>query len=375
MGNRRIVSSDDHIFEPPDLWTSRIESRFKERAPRIIHRDEDDTDWWYYDGYKGMHMGAGAQAGIRFEEPEKLSYADKLENVRPGGYIPDEHIKDMDIDGIDISIVYPTVGLNLYIVPDGEILSAFFRVYNDWIAEFCESYPRRLKGIGMLNIDDVQEGVRELERCAKKGLAGAMITVYPIENRSYDSPEYEPLWAAAQDLGMPLSLHIGTNRENESSEFVDPETFRPSFLANVDHWVRMSLGHMIFSGVFERYPKLQIGSIEMELSWVPHFLDRIDYTYTQRPPGEKYGWHRFKDDMLPSDYFHRNVFLGFQEDALGIRDRHAIGVDNLLWGSDYPHFESTFPRSREIIEEILVDCTEEEKGKIVGGNAARIYDL
>ena len=133
----------------------------------------------------------------------------------------------------------------------------------------------------------------------------------------------------------------------------------------------MSLGHIIFMGVFERYPKLSVGSIELELSWAPHFLDRMDYTYTQRVPLDS--WHRFQEDMLPSDYFRRNVFLGFQEDALGIRDRHIIGVDTLLWGSDYPHFESTFPKSQEILKEILVDCTEEEKAKIAGGNAARVY--
>ena len=112
--------------------------------------------------------------------------------------------------------------------------------------------------------------------------------------------------------------------------------------------------------------------MEHELSWIPHFLNRIDYTYTQRVQEERY---RFKEAMLPSDYFHRNVFAGFQEDAMGIRDRNVIGVDNLLWGSDYPHVESTFPRSRQIIEEILKDCTEEEKAKMAGGNAARIYHL
>ena len=111
----------------------------------------------------------------------------------------------------------------------------------------------------------------------------------------------------------------------------------------------------------------------MELSWVPHFLDRIDYSYTERPLKEAF--YRFQEDMLPSNYFHRNVFVGFQEDALGIRLRDIIGVDNLLWGSDYPHVESTFPKTREILEEILADCTEEEKAKIVAGNATRIYHL
>jgi predicted TIM-barrel fold metal-dependent hydrolase len=147
---------------------------------------------------------------------------------------------------------------------------------------------------------------------------------------------------------------------------------RSSFLCNADHWVRMSIADMIFSGVFERYPHLQIGAVEHGFSWVPHFLDRLDYPYTQRVQQDRY---RFKENMLPSDYSHRNVFLGFQEDALGIQQRGLIGVDQFLWGSDYPHVESIFPRSRQIIEEILAECTEEEKAKIAGGNAARIYPL
>jgi len=373
MTDYRVISLDNHVYEPPELWTSRVESKFRDRAPRIVRRREDDTDWWICDGLKGQGAGAGAQAGRRFEAPEKLKFADKIENLRPGGYLPEEHVKDMDLDGIDVSIVFPTVGLLLYSVPDSELLTALFRAYNDWVAEFCQPFPHRIKGVAMLNIDDVQEGVKELERCAKLGLAGAMITVYPPEDRAYDSPAYEPLWAAAQDLGTPLNLHIGTNRPGPGQQFVDIETIKPAFFCNVDHWVRESLAHMIFSGVFERYPNLQVGSVEMELSWATHFLDRMDYTYTQRPPHGV--WYRFKEDMLPSDYFHRNVFLGFQEDALGIRDRHIIGVDNLLWGADYPHFESTFPRSRQILEEILVDCTEEEKAKIAGGNTARVYHL
>jgi predicted TIM-barrel fold metal-dependent hydrolase len=189
-------------------------------------------------------------------------------------------------------------------VPDSALLSEIFRGYNDWLAEFCTGEPKRLKGIAMINVDDVQEGVEELERCAKMGLAGGMVTVYPPEGKGYDNPMYD--------------------------------------------------------------------TVEHELSWIPHFLNRIDYTYTQRVQQERY---RFEEAMLPSDYFRRNVFAGFQEDAMGIRDRHIIGVDNLLWGSDYPHVESTFPRSRQIIEEVLMDCTEEEKAKIAGGNAARIYHL
>ncbi len=374
MANYRIISTDSHVYEPPDVWAGRIEPKFKDQAPQVVHL-EDMGDWWFCNGHKLVGAFAGAQTGRRFEEPEKLTRADVFENVRPGGYIPEEHVKDMDADGVDIGLIYPTVGLLLYGMSDGELLTAVFRAYNDWIAEFCKSVPKRLKGIAMLNIDDVQVGIKEMERCFKMGLSGAMITCYPPEERPYDSLEYEPLWAAAQDLGIPLGLHIGTNRPGPGQEFANVDELTPAFLCNAEHWVRMSLAQMIYSGVFERYPKLQVGSVEMELSWAPHFIDRLDYNYTQRARDffKKGYWDRYKGDMLPSDYFHRNVFLNFQEDALGIRERHIIGVDNLQWGSDYPHPESTFPRTHQILEEIMVGCTEEEKAKIAGGNAARVY--
>ena len=374
MAGLRIISSDNHIFEPPDLWLDRIEPKFKDRAPRIVR--EGDEDWWHCDGKRVQGTGigfGGAQPGRRFEDVATLTVADVFENVRPGGYIPEEQIKDMDIDGIDVSILYPTAGLQLFKEPDSELLTAIFSTYNDWLAEFCRTSPKRLKGIAMINLDDVQVGVRELERCKKLGFIGAMITSYPPEGRRYNQPEYEPVWAAAQDLDMPLSLHLATNRLGcGEADWTRPDDLRPAMITNVDHHVRMSLADMIYSGVFEEYPKLQVGAVEFALSWAPHFIDRMDYDYTQRSQELT---HRFMDNMLPSDFFHRNVFVGFQDDALGLRLRDIIGVDNMMWGSDYPHQESTFPKSREIIDEVLADCTEEEKAKIVGGNAARVYKI
>jgi predicted TIM-barrel fold metal-dependent hydrolase len=375
MSTYRIISSDNHVFELPDLWQSRIESKFKDRAPQI-HREEDG-DWWYCDGKKleGAGFGsAGAQTGRRFEEAENLTHGDLFENIRPGGYIPEEQIKDMEVDGVDVGILYPTAGLQLYKIRDGLLLTAMFRTYNDWVAEFCEVSPDSLKGIAMINIDDVNEGAADLEHCANQGFVGAMIPVYPPKFRRYDSLEYDRFWGAAQDLEMPLSLHVATNRygsgENDGSETGGA---RVGIAPNQDFFPRVSISDMILSGVFERFPKLQVGVVEHELSWVPFFLTRLDYTYNQQGFGRE--GYRFKEDMQPSDYFHRNIFLGFQEDELGIRLRDIIGVDNLQWGADYPHMESTFPKSQAILEEILADCTEEEKSKIAGGNAARVYRL
>ena len=373
MADYRVISGDNHVIEPGDLWTSRAESKFKDRVPHIERLE--DGDWWFCDGYKFVGTADGTQTGLRFEDPSKLTETRTVEEIRPGGWIPEEHVKDMDEDGVYGSILFPTIGLSLFGTEDSRLLTEMFRVYNDWLAEFCKPFPDRLKGIAMLNIDDVQEGVKELERCAKMGLAGGMITVYPPPGREYHLLEYDLLWAAAQDLQMSLALHIGTNRAAPGEElFAVGSVTRPTTVCNTDHWVRISLGDLIFSGVFQRFPKLQIGAVEHELAWVPYFLERMDYTYTQREPLEGW-WEHYKGDKLPSEYFHSNVFLGFQQDGLGIKMRDIIGVDNLMWGADYPHIESTFPRSRQILEEILADCTEEEKAKIAGGNASRIYGL
>ena len=374
MADYRVISSDNHVFEPADLWTSRAQPKYKDRMPRLERLE--DGDWWYSDGYRITGTASGTLAGVRFEDPSKLRLNNPVEEVRPGGYIPEEHVKDMDEDGVYGSIVYPSVGAELYEnIPDGDLLSEIFRIYNDWLAEFCKPFPDRLKGIACISTDDIKSGVKELERCAKMGLAGAMIPVMPLPGMDYHLPEYDILWAAAQDLQMPLSLHVTTIRPGPGREAVGGDGGQsPASSCNSDHWVRMSLAHIIFSGVFHRFPKLQIGAVEHELAWVPHFLRRLDYTFSQRVLREEW-WDRYARDRLPSEYYYSNVFVGFQEDDLGIKMRDIIGVDNLQWGADYPHAESTFPRSREILEEILVDCTEEERAKIAGANAARVYNL
>jgi predicted TIM-barrel fold metal-dependent hydrolase len=364
-----LISSDSHIVEPPDLWAERMDRRYRDRAPRVV--EEDDGDWWFVDGVRTNSFQGGAQAGKRFESQEALRPAARFREVRPGAYLPGEYLRDNELDGVHVSVIYPTEGLQLFRVPDSDLLTAVFRAYNDWLVDFCRTDPTRLKGIALLNVDDVPAAVAELERTRRAGLAGAMLTVAPPDDRSYDRPEYEPLWAAAADLEAPLSLHVDTNRPAPGTTWDSNRTTRAALLANADHWVRLSLAHLIFSGVFERHPRLRVGSVEHELSWAPHFIDRLDYTYTQR--ARRVGWYRFETDALPSDFFRRNLFLSFQEDALGIRDRDLIGVDLLMWGSDYPHTESTFPRSRQILERILAGVPEADRRKITAANAARLY--
>jgi predicted TIM-barrel fold metal-dependent hydrolase len=368
MATYQLISSDSHIIEPADLWQERIDRPFRDRAPRLVH--EAEADQWYADGVKFGAIGINQQAGVRFETPEHLTLQGRMATVPRGGFDPHVHVQDMDRDTVAGGVLYPSQGLTTYRIPDSTLLSAIFRAYNDWLADFCQPYPHRLKGIAMLNVDDVQDAIGELQRAAKLGLAGGMIPLRPLEYR-YDHPRYEPLWAAAQDLAIPLSLHTGTRRWRPGTDGNDPTLVDIVERTNKEHDVRIALAAMIFAGVFERYSRLKVGAVEFEVAWAPYFLARMDNLYTEQAIGVH--GRRFTGGAVPSDFFRQNIFLSFQEDTVGIQLRALIGVETLLWGSDYPHAESTFPRSRAIVERILHGVPDEEQAQIAGGNSARLY--
>jgi predicted TIM-barrel fold metal-dependent hydrolase len=364
-----ILSSDSHVFEPPDLWKTRIDAAFRDRGPRMERIDGADAIVVEADQVLSG-IGLISNAGARFDAPETISGRARFEDVHRGGYDPEQHLADMRLDGVAGEVLYPSQGLFYFRVADTALMSAIFRAYNDWLAEFCRTDSARLKGIAMVNLDDVQDGIKELERAARLGLAGAMITEYPLEHRRYDQPEYEPFWAAAEALALPLSLHTATRRQGKIRGAGDKTLRDASSRATKAFYPALSMCDMIFSGVFERHPRLTVAIVEFELSWAPHILASMDYTYRER---HEEAIHRFQDGLRPSDFFARNVVLSFQEDAVGIRLRDTIGVDNMMWGSDYPHSESTFPQSRKILAEILAGVPEDEQAKIVGGNTARVY--
>lgn len=371
MSLNTLVSSDSHIVEPPDLWTSRMKGEFAERAPRVV--SEEKGDWWYIDGKRSMSF-LGVQTGDRFEKDARdLITQARWEDVRSAAYDPRAFVEENERDGVVASVIYPSEALLAYAVPDSALCSAIMETFNDYIAEFCSADPARTKGIALINVDDPGAGVKEMRRCREAGLAGAMITVLPPVGQAYDHPRYEPLWAAAADLDMPLSMHVATGREFASVDANQPSVVevKESAFYLQDHFIRKSLGELIFSGVFERYPGLRVGSVEHEVCWIPFFLSQMDYCYTDRPL--RGDWHRFSAGVLPSDFFRNNCFVSFQEDAVGIRTRDVFGVHTLMWASDYPHTESTFPRSQEILGKILEGVPEDEQALIVRDNTAKLY--
>ena len=332
-----VLSSDSHVFEPPDLWQTRIDRAFRDRAPRIERISGGDYVVVETDQILSG-IGLISNAGARFEAPETISPEGRFEDVHRGGYDPEQHRKDMALDGVAGEVLYPSQGLFYFKVADTVLMSAIFRAYNDWLAEFCRADPARLKGIAMINLDDVQDGIRELERTASLGLAGAMIAEYPAEDRRYDQTEYEPFWAAAAALDMPLSLHTATRRQGKIRG-AGPGTLRDaSSRATKAFYPALSLCDLIFSGVFERHPRLRPAIVEFELAWAPHLLSTMDYTYRERHgeaiyrfkglPSRRRGRHA-AERLLPPQ---RRLELpgGRHRHSPARRHRHRQHPDNMM---------------------------------------------
>jgi len=376
MADYKLISADSHIVEPPEMYAGRIEPKFRDRAPKMERRKTPngrEYDAWVIDGMQVGTLGAVMQAGQRFEDPSQIDFLGVWEDVRKGAYYPHAMITENEEDGVWGSCLQPSQGLFWYRLSDSGLLSEICRVYNDWITDFCKPYPERLKGIAMLNVDDVDEGCRELERCKKLGLVGAFIPVSPLPDRPYRDPVYDLLWATAQDHEMPLLLHIGTPRGGvPGCEFtMNIGELTGAGRSTTDYWVRYSLSAMLFAGVFDRYPRLKIGSVEHETAWIPHWLKQMDFTYRERPVFTK-GW-KSREGMLPSDYWHRNMFVEFMEDDLGVELRKHIGVETMLWGSDFPHAESTWPQSKQFLDRIFAGVPDEDRRKITSDNAAKLF--
>jgi predicted TIM-barrel fold metal-dependent hydrolase len=359
-----MLSSDSHVMEPPDLWKA-TPRRFADVAPRVEFGD--DADWWIIDGQRMFSFSVATKAGIRFGDQRGLLVDYRFDQVRRGSHDPAAHLRDNETDGVWGSVLYPSVGTMLYNLTDSAAIDALAAIYNDWMAEWCATAPDRLKGVGILNVDDPVAAARELARIRDRGLGGALIPVSPADDMPYDDPRYEPLWLAAEEARMPLSLHIATNRT--------PDAWRILWtqwgFQGADRFVRDSLSQMIFGGVFERHPQLRVGSIEHEMAWLPHFVERIDYSYTQRTP--RAPWHEFADGQVPSHFVARNVFVTFIEDRPGVLARSQMATAMLMWGSDYPHTESTFPRSKKMVDELLDGLDERERRALTFDNAASLY--
>ena len=376
MSELNVLSADSHIVEPADFWTTHIDKAFAERAPQAHVADNGEV-MFLVDGNTPLgSVGAPSQAGLRFDSPEQVSFEASWDEVRPGCSQPEPRLADMHRDGVSGEVIFPTLGARLYAVADGALLSACFRAGNDWLMEqFGGDYRNTFKPVALLNVHDVDDAVRELGRCVRGGMVGAMIPTYSGEDYPYNHPMFDKLWAAAEDLQSPLTFHIAAccagpgQRSIFTSDWQKPDA--AAYSSTQDYWVRRSIGSIIFAGVLERFPGLRFAIVEHELSWLPYFLRQMDMHYTELSQTAPY---RFKNEILPSDFFRTQIYTTFQEDKLGLQTLpDLIGTDTLMFGSDYPHAESTWPRSQEFLADMLQDQSADVARKLVHDNVARLF--
>jgi predicted TIM-barrel fold metal-dependent hydrolase len=365
MATYRLISADSHVNEPPDLWHTRVDKQYRDRAPRLaLDIPGKEGAYFLYEGYAPHPIGIGFGAGKSPEELKTFLTQATYADARPGGWDPAERMKDNEIDGVDADVLYTTLGFRIFWLKDAGLQADCFRVYNDWLAEFVSYAPKKMAGLAMISLYDPKAGARELERCAKMGLKGAMIWCSPPQDQPYSSEIYDPFWAAAQELKMPISLHAITGMGESQTSLSQ----RYMLSTVISHEVEKSFSTLIFSGVLDRYPNLQIVSAENNIGWIPYYLQRMDRVAVRsRASGN------FKIELKPSEYFQRQMWATYIDDYVGVQSRKFVGADRIMWSSDYPHQASTWPHSQEVVARDFADASADDIYKITRGNVARLY--
>ena len=370
----KLVSADSHIVEPATLWEKRIDRRYLERAPAIIKGES--TDFFVVDrqaakGKREPGGGIGLLATrAKYIDPENCSFSHRgrWEDVPESSFDPDKRLTELDAEGVEAELIYPTLGLTMYDIEDRDFRYACFSAYNRWIEDYCRTSPNRLFGIAMIPTDDIDRDVAEMERCAKAGLRGAMIAINQKSGAGYGDAKFDRLWAASADLNMPISLHVAASETGfgvTGNMFADFSCgFGPTMYTVVA---------MIFSGVFDRHPKLRVISVENDASWPLAVLERMDDRWVHDRK-----WARgqaLSSGRMPSQVFRDQVACSFMRDRTACLSREIIGKNNIMWGSDFPHFDGAWPNSGAILEHIFEGIPLEDRIMIGRQNAIDFYGL
>jgi predicted TIM-barrel fold metal-dependent hydrolase len=359
-----VISADSHVTEPAGTYIDYIDRAFLDRAPRLVDTG-DEGDVFVVDGFKKpVVLGTAAAAG---KPPDQIRMrGDHFEDLHRGGWDPVARLGDQDRDGVAAEVIYPTVGMILCNHRDGDYKRACFQAYNRWIAEFSSHAPPRLLGVGQTAMRSPEEGIADLEEIKALGLRGVMMPGLPAGEDDYDSPAYDEFWDAAVEAGLPLSFHILTTRA-EHTRGPKMNTF-----LSVVRGCQDIMGMLVLGGVFERHPQLKVVCVEADAGWVPHFMYRMDHAYKRHrywlPAGQEL-------TRMPSEWFAENIYTTFQDDWTAFRFVDAMNWRHLLWANDFPHSDSTWPWSQEMLAEHTAGLTAEQRQAILCTNTADLYGI
>lgn len=388
QNHMHLISTDDHLIEPPSLWADRLPKKFLEAGPRIIEKEMPRSvhagdgnnnktgtklaEVWIYEGRVYPYIGLNAVAGKKPEEygAEPTRYEDMI----PGCYEPKARVLDMDIDGVQAGLSFPSfprfAGTVFLDGEDKELALCAVQAWNDFhIDEWCATAPDRLIPLVILPLWSVDECVKEVYRTAAKGAKAISFPENPVPLGlpSFHTDHWDPFFSAVEEVGIPLTVHFGTSGK---PPITAPEAPMAVMTALFGCNSMYATADLLFSPVFHRHPKLKFMLSEGGIGWVPYMLERMDQTWAK---------HRFYQNInqtiRPSELFAKHLYGCFIEDDFGVANRHAVGIDNITWEGDYPHSDSNWPNSRKKVHDSMIDVPDDEVEKMVETNARALLNF
>lgn len=377
-----IVDADAHVNPAHDMWVDYLPESLRHLAPVIEHGE--DADYVVFEGRRRKVNLINAQGGRKGKD---FKMEGRIKDARSGGWMPAARLKDMDVDGVDTAILFGGGPLG---TGNNELYLESFEAYNRWLADFCAHDPQRFAGVGYVPMQDVGKAIETMRACARKGLKAINIPAFPMNpqgslnggtsapdqqtraltgdvdgDRSYADPEFDPFWKEACDLGLPITIHLG----GRPVRFSQPKWFLSDLLMS-----KFAMGEtiaiMIYGGVFDRFPDLKLVSVESGVGWFAFAANYMDETWQKQR-----FWINSTIQHTPSHYWAKNIYGSFIHDRAGIMMRDFPGAGNIMWSSDYPHSETTFPHSQDVIEKLFEGVPAPDRDMILGGRAKALFHL
>jgi len=376
----KVISGDGHIDLNPDVWRGRVADKWRDRAPKRV-KMPNGSDAVVVDG--GEPNTIGITRSVRVTHSDLAKQVPTFENSAGTGS-PEKRVREQDQDGIDAEILFSQVSFVLRQAKEDDFYCELVRAYNEFLAEeYMAAAPDRLIPMGVIPISGVKDAVRELEHCAKIGLKGIKLDKFP-SGKSYPTPEDDAFWKAAIELRMPLTNHntgrFGTVREPclKYDKEPGPDVHQREPLNYFFRFTNDAMAgavQMAFAGVWDRFPTLEMYWAETMIGWLEYGLWQVDDHYRRYMPMIHENWGLKYLERRPSEYLKDRNYWGFLHDPVGVRQRDCIGVDKLIWGTDFAHAASEWPNSIPIMEEDFSGVPQKEKHAMLVGNVVRYFRL
>jgi predicted TIM-barrel fold metal-dependent hydrolase len=362
-----LFSVDDHIIEPPHVWTDRLPAALQEQGPHVV--EADGRQYWVFEGRRGETMGLNAVAGKDYSEysMDPVRYSDMI----PGCYDPVERAKDLLANGVRASVCFPTfprfAGVAFLLADDKKLADLCVKAYNDWLLdEWCASVPGMYVPMIIGQLWDPVLMAGEIRRCAARGARAVTFPENPVPLGlpSFSTEHWDPVWEACIETDTVVCMHIGTSgvvpMASSDSPFIQGIALAPT-----SAW--MTCMDLIMGRIPRAFPEIKFTLSEGGIGWVPFALERADRQW------ERHRYWSDMDDQRPSDVFRRNIWVCFINEGVGVETRHRIGIDRILWECDYPHADTPWPHAQKEVAESLLGVPDDEVAMMTHRNAEALF--